>query len=193
MKITGGEFKGRLLKVPKMADIRPSTEKIREAIFSALGADIIDADVADLFCGSGALGMEALSRGARSALFVDQSASAGSTVKENIRILKLDKYARVLVMNALTLRRSHLDKIGIIFADPPYKKGYAQKFVSLISLPNYAWYGILALEHEPMWRYDGDYFKLVKRIDFGDTSVSFLIRLNADTQTSVSRDGKDNS
>ncbi|HBC46237.1 MAG TPA: 16S rRNA (guanine(966)-N(2))-methyltransferase RsmD [candidate division Zixibacteria bacterium] len=175
MRIAGGEYKGRVLKVPKSSKIRPSTEKTREAIFSVLGGDILDAKVADLFCGSGALGLEALSRGAESALFVDLQPSSISIVKENIRALGLELRASVMVKNAFSLRAANLDGIGIIFADPPYNMGYAERLVSLLSLQKSFWHGILILEHEPKWSYDGEKFELAKRLEFGDSAVSFLL------------------
>jgi 16S rRNA (guanine966-N2)-methyltransferase len=175
MRIAGGEYKGRILKVPKISNIRPSTEKTREAIFSVLGGDILDAKVADLFCGSGALGLEALSRGAESALFVDLHPASIANVKENIRALGLESRTRVMVKNALNLRQSILDGIRIIFADPPYNMGYAERLVSLLSLQKSLWHGILVLEHEPKWNYDGEKFDLAKRLEFGDSAVSFLL------------------
>jgi 16S rRNA (guanine966-N2)-methyltransferase len=175
MRIAGGEFRGRILKAPKIANIRPSTEKTREAIFSVLGADILDSKVMDLFCGSGALGLEALSRGALSAIFIDINPMSIAASKENIRALGVDLHTRVLTMNALNLRALHLDGVGIIFADPPYNMGYAERLVSLLSLQKNRWHGILVLEHEPKWHYDGDKFELAKRLEFGDTAVSFLL------------------
>ena len=73
MKITGGNLRGRIIKVPKTDQIRPSTDKLRGAVFSSIGGDIIESRVADLFCGSGALGIEALSRGAKYCLFIDSN------------------------------------------------------------------------------------------------------------------------
>lgn len=175
MKIVAGEFGGRNLKVPKIPHIRPSTEKTREAIFSSLGADILDAYVADLFCGSGALGLEALSRGAKSALFVDIHPAAIAIVRQNIHKLGLESRSKVMTRNALNLRPAHLEQIGIIFADPPYKMGYATRLIALLSLQKFAWHGILVIEHEPNWHYDGDKFELVKILKFGDTAASFLL------------------
>jgi 16S rRNA (guanine966-N2)-methyltransferase len=175
MKITGGEFKGRTIKVPKNPNIRPSTEKTREAIFSALGGDVVDARVADLFCGSGALALEALSRGAAGALLIDAQPGTVAVARENIRALGLEARARVMNMNVFALRASHFKGINIVFADPPYKSGYGEKL--LLSLQKFGWYGILVLEHDAKWRYDGDEYALVKRIDFGDTAVSFLLRI----------------
>jgi 16S rRNA (guanine966-N2)-methyltransferase len=180
MKITGGQFRGRNLKIPKNAHIRPSTEKIREAIFSSLGEDIIDANIADLFCGSGALGLEGLSRGAKTALLIDSDSSAVNTVRENISVLGMESKARAMVMNILHLRPSKLEPYGILFADPPYKKRYAEFL--LLSLQKSRWHGILILEHESEWNYAGAEFRLLKRLDFGDSAVSFLFRA-VDTQS----------
>ncbi len=176
MKIVAGEFGGRIIKVPKIPHIRPSTEKTRKAIFSALGEDIVDANIADLFCGSGALGLEALSRGASNALFVDIHPAAIATVRQSIRLFDLESRCKLMTMNALNLRSAHLGLSGIIFADPPYNLGYADKLVKLLSLQKFAWHGILVLEHEPKWHYDGEEFELLKKLTFGDTQVSFLLR-----------------
>jgi 16S rRNA (guanine966-N2)-methyltransferase len=176
MRIAGGEFKGRIIKVPKFPNIRPSTERIREAIFSVLGTDIIDSNVADLFCGSGALGLEALSRGAERALFVDLHRNSTAVVRDNIKFLELESRTIILNMNVLDIRASHLKDINIIFADPPYHKGFCERLISHLSLQKIAWYGILVLEHEALWSYFGDDYKIAKRIDFGDSAVTFLIK-----------------
>jgi 16S rRNA (guanine966-N2)-methyltransferase len=174
MRIAGGEFKGRLIKTPRSTNLRPSTQKTREAIFSSLGQDVKGARVADLFCGSGALGLEALSRGASHSLFVDSSRIATATVRENIRMLDLDSRAKAVSMNVLHLRPRHLAAVDIIFADPPYRKGYPERLTALLSLPKFSYRGILVLEHECEWRYAGSYFELLKEIDSGDSTVSIL-------------------
>jgi 16S rRNA (guanine966-N2)-methyltransferase len=175
MRITGGMYKGRIIKAPKIRDIRPSTEKTREAIFSVLGGDIFDASVADLFCGSGALGLEAISRGAKSAFFVDLHPTAIAAAKTNIRALGLESRTRVMIKNAIKLPVAQLNGIGIIFADPPYNMEYANRLVSLLSLPKSLWHGILVIEHEPKWNYYGEQFELARRLEFGDSAVSFLL------------------
>ena len=176
MRIAGGEFKGRIIKVPKVPNLRPSTERIREAIFSVLGGDIIDSSVADLFCGSGALGLEALSRGAKDALLVDSDHHAVLTARENVKSLRLESRARIMTANALNLRPTQIKDIKIIFADPPYHNEFCQRLVALLSLQKFDWYGILVLEHESDWNYDGDDFRIARRINFGDSAVTFLLR-----------------
>jgi 16S rRNA (guanine966-N2)-methyltransferase len=163
MKIAGGKFKGRILKAPKSAAIRPSTEKIR------------DANIADLFCGTGALGLEALSRGASTAIFVDSDKGSSACTRENIKALGLENCARVLTMNVFHIRPNILADIGIIFADPPYKNKYADRIINLLSLQNFAWNGILVMEHESEWNYKGEEFELLKRISFGDSAVSIMM------------------
>lgn len=174
MRIVGGELKSRLISVPKGGNLRPSTEKIRGAIFSSLGNTIIDARVADLFCGSGALGLEALSRGASFALFVDSSKTAISAVSRNIRDLELSQRAEAHVLDIFHLRHKKLAGISIIFADPPYGKRYGEKLIALLCLKKIASDGILVLEHESDWRYSGADLGIIKRLDFGDSSVTFL-------------------
>jgi 16S rRNA (guanine966-N2)-methyltransferase len=176
MKISGGRLKGRSINTPPIKNIRPSTEKTREAIFSALGEDIIDAEVADLFCGTGALGLEALSRGAKHALFVDSHFASTATTRENIQNLGLYEQSKVMTMNVFHVKPKHLQGIKIVFADPPYMGGYAQRLVELLSLQKFGWYGILILEHESEWQHNGEEFRLLRRLEFGETAVSILYR-----------------
>ena len=174
MKITGGFLKGRYLKTPKSDALRPSSDKTRQAIFSSLGGDIIDAEIADLFCGTGALGIEAISRGAKSSLFIDKANSSISILRKNIETLSLNDHSEIVKMDVLKIRPSYFSKISIIFADPPYRKGYCDKLLSLLSLPKFDWHGIITLEHEADWNYGADYAILLNRLEFGDTAVSFL-------------------
>jgi len=174
LRITGGFLKGRILKTPKSTQFRPSSDKTRQAIFSSLGDDIVDASIADLFCGTGAIGIEAVSRGAKSALFIDDSNSSVSLLKKNIDSLDLHDQSLIVKMDVLRIRPAYFKDISIIFADPPYRKGYCHKLLSLLSLPKFGWHGIIALEHEDDWSYEDDSPVLLNRLDFGDTSVSFL-------------------
>jgi 16S rRNA (guanine966-N2)-methyltransferase len=176
MRIAGGLYKSRIIKAPRNSSIRPTTEKTREALFSALGEDILEAEIADLFCGSGALGLEALSRGASRAFFVDNNHGATAAVRENIEKLGLAGKSKVMTMNVFNIRPRLLNGVDIIFADPPYGRGYALRLSTLLSLPKIDWHGILILEHESDWEYEGDKYRHLKRISFGETSVSFLLR-----------------
>jgi 16S rRNA (guanine966-N2)-methyltransferase len=119
LRITGGEFGGRRIRVPRGArDLRPTTERAREAIFSILG-DISGARVADLFCGSGALGIEALSRGAAEATLIDTRPAAA---RRNLESLGLTERARAVRADAgRFLRRADEGAFDLLLCDPPYR------------------------------------------------------------------------
>lgn len=126
MRVISGTA-GRLrIEAPKSL-ARPSTDRLREALFSILGDRVIEARVLDLFAGSGALGIEALSRGARSALFVDRDRQASKAIDRNLQHTGLADRGRILqreVMSALKGLRGQFD---LVFADPPYFTGDAQE------------------------------------------------------------------
>jgi 16S rRNA (guanine966-N2)-methyltransferase len=174
VRITGGTLKGRRIQVPPGRRLRPSTDKIRAAVFSALGDDVAEARVADLFCGSGAFGLEALSRGAAFASFVDSSKAAIACVKRNIVNLDLGQRAETMIMNVFKIRPAVLEGVSIIFADPPYGLSCGEELASLLCLKKFGYDGILALEHERKWKYGGRDFRILKTIEFGDSCVTFL-------------------
>lgn len=174
MRITGGTLKGRRIRVLPGKRLRPSTDKIRAAVFSVLGDDITEARVADLFCGSGAFGLEALSRGAAFASFVDSSKEAIGCVNKNIVNLDLGHSAETIMMDVFRIRPAVLKGVSIIFADPPYGMSFGQKLISLLCLKKFGYDGILALEHERTWRYGEQEFTVLKTIEFGDSCVTFL-------------------
>lgn len=174
MRIAGGELKGRRIIVPSIKDLRPTTEKTREAIFSSLGDDITDARVADLFCGSGALGIEALSRGAAFSLFVDSSKPAVFAVRKSIVELGLESRSEIRMMSVLAVRRKQMVNISVIFADPPYGQGYGNQLLDLLCLKKIAGNGILVLEHESGWESDRSEPVMLRRLKFGDSAVSFF-------------------
>ena len=167
-------MKGRRLKLPVASNIRPSTDKLREAVFSILGDDIIGIGVADLFCGSGILGIEALSRGADFALFVDSAAGAISNLKKNLGVLGILEQSTLKKKDAMKLGPALLEGISIILADPPYNRGYCDNLIALLCLPKFDWNGIIMLEHESGWKYDGREMNVLNRKSYGDSAVSFL-------------------
>jgi 16S rRNA (guanine966-N2)-methyltransferase len=120
MRVVAGELRGRRLSAPTDGSIRPTTDKVREAVFNALTSldAIVDARVADLYAGSGALGIEALSRGAAHCTFVERGRAALSTVHANLAALGLRDRARVVAGDARTIV-PQLDA-ELVFADPPY-------------------------------------------------------------------------
>lgn len=119
MRIISGKYRGRELSVPA-AVARPTTDRTREALFSIINSVIPESRCLDLFAGSGALGIEALSRGALSCVFADQDSRAISTITQNLK--KLDLMADVLKMDALQVNRFEDASFDLVFADPPYVK-----------------------------------------------------------------------
>ncbi len=130
MKIIGGEFKGRRLKTPASVT-RPTSGQLREALFNILG-DITDFTVLDLFAGTGAVGLEALSRGAAHVTFVEQSRAALKVLRENIALLSAHNRTTLKCQDALKALASDGHSYDLIFADPPYGKLLGQHALDLI-------------------------------------------------------------
>jgi 16S rRNA (guanine966-N2)-methyltransferase len=122
MRVVAGVAGGRRLTAPAGRQVRPTSERVREALFNALGSlgAIDGATVLDLFAGTGALGIEALSRGAASAVFVDADARAVAAIKENLAATGLAERARVVQADALRYLAGAPPTVDVAFADPPY-------------------------------------------------------------------------
>src|SRR5216110_296560 len=132
MRIVGGRLRGRALAAPKTQAIRPTADRLREALFNILahayGDPVGGARVLDLFAGTGALGLEALSRGAAFALFVDDAAEARALIRENVAALGLGGVSRVYRRDATNLGAAHpVEPFSLVFLDPPYRAGLAEK------------------------------------------------------------------
>ncbi len=123
MRVVAGLYGGRRLTAPAGDETRPTSDRVREALFSVLGPSIHDARVLDLFAGSGALGIEALSRGAAKAVFVDRSHKAIQAVRANLSALEIEADVRALdaraALRAASARREAYD---LVFLDPPYRR-----------------------------------------------------------------------
>ncbi|MCP4694458.1 MAG: 16S rRNA (guanine(966)-N(2))-methyltransferase RsmD [Desulfobacterales bacterium] len=135
MRIIAGEFRGRKLRPLRGDRIRPTADRCREAIFNILSTRVQDALVLDLFAGTGALGLEALSRGARSALFLDNHRDSASVVKSNIQTCGVDGRARILrwdVLRNLNCLKSTEPGFDLVFMDPPYGKEMVRPVLTLL-------------------------------------------------------------
>ena len=132
MRIVGGQFRGRTLATPKTLAVRPTADRLREAVFNILvhayGDPVAGARVLDLFAGTGALGLEALSRGAAFALFIDDAAEARALMRENVEALGLGGMSRIFRRDATKLGAAHpVEPFSLVFLDPPYRQGLAEK------------------------------------------------------------------
>jgi 16S rRNA (guanine966-N2)-methyltransferase len=132
MRIVGGEFRGRELAAPSSRDIRPSSDRLRETLFDILihrySDRIVGARVLDLFAGTGALGLEAVSRGAAFALFVDENVAARGLIRRNVEALGLTGRTRIFRRDATRLGNAGtVSPFDLAFVDPPYGKGLGEK------------------------------------------------------------------
>ncbi|WP_338691853.1 16S rRNA (guanine(966)-N(2))-methyltransferase RsmD [Bradyrhizobium sp. 26S5] len=142
MRVVGGRLKGRNLASPSGREIRPTADRLRESVFNILihayDNPIADARVLDLFAGTGALGIEAVSRGAKFTLFVDNGAEARALLRNNVESLGLGGTTKVYRRDATDLGPAHpVEPFSLVFLDPPYGKGLADK--ALASLRDGGW------------------------------------------------------
>lgn len=132
MRVITGSAKGRKLITLEGEDIRPTSAKVKGAIFNSIQFDIEGRNVLDLFAGAGQLGIEALSRGARKAVFVDLSRESIRVVNDNLEHCRLKDNATVFNGDGLSYLKTTREKFDIVFIDPPYKKQLALKALSLV-------------------------------------------------------------
>lgn len=118
LRVIAGEFRSRHLKTPRGDEVRPTPDRLREALFNVLAPSINDAVFADVYAGSGAVGIEALSRGARRAIFIERSRIAAEVIRENLAALGIDDRAEVIVKKAAAALEDL--RVDIAFIDPPY-------------------------------------------------------------------------
>jgi 16S rRNA (guanine966-N2)-methyltransferase len=132
MRVVGGKLRSRPLAGPKSNAVRPTTDRLREALFNILmhshGDPVTGARALDLFAGTGALGIEAVSRGAAYALFVDDGVEARALLRDNVETLGLGGVTRIFRRDATNLGPAHrIEAFSLVFLDPPYGKGLAEK------------------------------------------------------------------
>jgi 16S rRNA (guanine966-N2)-methyltransferase len=185
MRVVGGRLRGRNLAAPSSRDIRPTADRLRESVFNILVHaydDPIDgARVLDLFAGTGALGIEAVSRGAKFALFVDNGAEARALLRNNVEALGLGGVTKVFRRDATNLGPAHpLEPFSLAFLDPPYGKGLAEK--ALASLCDGGWLtpgALLVVEEAKEATFaPPEGFEELERRAYDDTEFVFLKRSN---------------
>lgn len=174
MRVVGGEFRHRELVWPKSITTRPSKDMVREAIFSALGNKVINSVVLDLFAGSGALAIEAISRGASFGYLVDNDYEANKAINQNLANLKINN-AKVYSTDYLIALKdliNHNVKIDILFLDPPYKMNEYNKFINEANdlLKDDA---VIVIESDSKVNITSNYHK-VKDYRYGKTFVTIL-------------------
>jgi len=181
MRVVGGRLRGRTLVAPKSQAIRPTADRLRESLFNILvhayGDPILGARVLDLFAGTGALAIEALSRGAAFALFVDDGAEARALLRENVAALGLGGTTRIFRRDATKLGPAHpVEPFGLVFLDPPYGQGLAEK--ALASARDGGWLmpdALVVVEEAADAGFKPpDGFEEIERRKYDDTEIVFL-------------------
>src|ERR1700750_2085913 len=181
MRVVGGRLRGRNLAAPASHEIRPTADRLRESVFNILmhayDNPIQDARVLDLFAGTGALGIEAVSRGAAFALFVDNGAEARALLRNNVETLALGGVSKVYRRDATDLGPAHpMQPFSLAFLDPPYGKGLAEK--SLASLRDGGWLvpgALLVVEEAKTAGFVApEGFEELERRAYDDTEFVFL-------------------
>jgi len=193
MRVIAGSAGGIQLDVPK-SGVRPTMDRVKAAIFSSLGDAVIGARVLDLFAGTGALGIEALSRGAAAALFVEEKAAAVKTIERNLARTKLEGRVRPQDVFAF-LRASHApEQFRIVFADPPYEKTKSGGQFTQLLLESGELAGLLepsgvfVLEKRPAEKTpSAPLWDVVRAQRYGATEVLFLQRAAVGTEADARR------
>ncbi|MBV8264349.1 MAG: 16S rRNA (guanine(966)-N(2))-methyltransferase RsmD [Candidatus Eremiobacteraeota bacterium] len=177
MRLSGGERSGQRLAAPRGSRTRPTPAKVREALFAVLGKRVEGARVLDLFAGSGALGFEAISRGAASVVFVDNDANAVMSIRRNaVRLIPDPERWRILPMTASRALRTLRGTFDVVLVDPPYQRGAAEELTLLMQRGLLAQSGVAVVEHPSSARATlPASLSLLKQTRYGDTALTFAI------------------
>ena len=191
MRIISGTSKGRKLVTPRSQSLRPTSDRVKESIFNILQDEIVGKVVLDLFAGTGNLGIEALSRGAKKTIFVEKGRQALRLIQRNLTQFGLEERSEILPKDAnraIGILKQKGESFDLILMDPPYQKGLIQKtLMKLNSYPIYHKDSILVIEHdrrEPLSTVmDG--WNLIRQRRIGDTVISFLTPQGENHKTEV--------
>jgi len=180
MRISGGEAKGRLIRIPAGGRVRPTTDRVRESLFNILPT-VAETSFLDLFAGSGIVGMEALSRGAAHAVFVEKDLRVADALKARISGFGFTGRAEVMsvpVHKALEILRRNGKRFDIIFADPPYNEGLAVETLHFLGEGELiAPAGVLVMQHsarETTGELQAVSLLLTDKRQYGETVLSFF-------------------
>jgi len=180
MRVIAGEAKGRRLKAPRGRALRPTADRVKEALFNILPHDLSGYRVLDLFAGAGSLSAEALSRGAAEATLVDASHRAGKAIRENLQTLGLSRRSKVWaapVLRSIRLLARRGETFDLIFLDPPYEKDWVGKTLKAIAQEGLLREeGVLVAEHSAREKVEERYGPLGLRDQrrYGSTLLSFF-------------------
>jgi len=191
MRIISGTSKGRKLVTPKSQFLRPTSDRVKESIFNILREEMEGKVVLDLFAGTGNLGIEALSRGAKKAIFVEKGRQALRLIQRNLNQFGLEERSEIIpkdAIRAIGILKQRGESFDLILMDPPYEKGLIQRtLMKLNSYPVYQKDSILVIEHdrrEPLPHIMNGW-NLIRERRIGDTVISFLTPQGENHKTEV--------
>ncbi|KJJ84302.1 hypothetical protein OMAG_001765 [Candidatus Omnitrophus magneticus] len=182
MRIIGGEYRGRKIIFPDSELVRPTKDRIRQAVFNMLSDNVQGARVIDLFSGSGAYGLEAVSRGAETADFVDNNKEAIETIHSNIKHLGVQSKTQVIegdVFKIIEQLSREEKKYNFLFADPPYKQNMAKKLLNTQILSDILTRSsLLVFEHsaEEVIFDNSSYYTLIRQKSYNNIKISIFIK-----------------
>ena len=181
MRIGGGEFRGRILKGPTGLKTRPTRARLKKSLFDVLSRRVAGTRVLDLYAGAGALGLEALSRGAAMAVFVERRRQAAAAIRENVEAFGLTERASLVakdVWSALPRLATDVERFDIIFADPPYRSSESEKLLRFLGeAALLASTGIVVIEHHYRNELDSVYGRLERsrELKAGESRLTFYV------------------
>ena len=182
MRIIAGELRGRQLKAVEGMQTRPTSDKVKGAIFNVLGDKVLDARVLDLFAGTGSLAIEALSRGSREAVLVEKSLEAYKVIGDNLQKTGVSHKAKCLLMDAFKYIDSYPTEVfNLIFLDPPYHKELVSKVILNLKEHSFlAPFGVIVAETAKDEELNSDIypFEIRKISKYGDTKVWYLQKMD---------------
>ena len=177
MRVISGKARGVTLKTPTGMATRPTADRVKEAIFSIIQFDLPGASVLDLFGGTGQLGIEALSRGAKRAVFIDEREDACKLIKENLKRTKLESQGQVIRSDYSAYLKSVSQKFDIIFLDPPYAEVFLENSLNLITQIDILQSGGIIVTERPvekalLWNFPG--YNRSKDYKYGNTLITLF-------------------
>lgn len=191
MKIIAGQAKGRKLKTLEGRKIRPTSGRVKEALFNILSTIVVGKEILDLFAGTGSLGLEALSRGASGATFVDKDKDAFKILCSNIKLLEFEERSKTFFMDAFRAVKKfgrEKKKYDIIFIDPPYGNNLYEKIlIGLIDEEIVSKDGMIIVEHPSSKKLKDNYkcFIKVKSQKYGNTLISIYTKEGLNENSSI--------
>lgn len=188
MRIVAGKYRGRTLRGPHGLDLRPTSDRLRETLFDILGASVHDAVFVDAFAGTGAIGLEALSRGAREVVFIESSSEGVRLIRENIKLCKIPDGYSIMQQEAFFALR-HLARrqfrCSIMFLDPPYRWNEYGALIEIIFRLELVQPGaVVIVEHhrKAALTDTGDDFRRARVVRQGDHCLSFYVPNSNDSE-----------